>query len=301
MTELVMTVGISGSGKSHWCYGQHNIATDMVIDSDEIRKELWGDANDQQNPDKVFNEMFARTRFALSHNINVFYCATNLNMRHRIHTLKQIKRCFPEVKYRAVVFNTPLSICKEWNKKRERQVPDWLFERQMKSFQMPVYNEGWDTIEIITPAEYDVKKFAEDMWNDVCAAGSQDNPHHTLSLYDHLLDCINKINMTGLGLSFDEKVNMYSAAAIHDIGKAYTRSYDENKIAHYYSHDSYGAFLAMNMGLPIEVIQLVCYHMKPYDTNASSVWEKRLGEELWKKILILHNADEESHQYEILQ
>lgn len=293
MPEFIMTVGISGSGKSRWCYNQHNIATDIVADSDEIRRELWDDANDQQNPDKVFSEMFARTKSALSHNINVFYCATNLSMRYRIHTLNQIKRRFPDVKCRVVVFNTPLFICKEWNKKRERQVPDWLFERQMKSFQMPVYNEGWDVIEIITPAEYDVKKFAENMWNDVRAAGSQDNPHHTLTLYKHLLDCINKVNVDGL--SNDEQVNMYAAAGVHDVGKAYTRSYDNNGVAHYYSHDSYGAFLAMNMRLPIEVIQLVCYHMKPYDTKGASTWEKRLGEELWKKILVLHDADERSH------
>ena len=297
MLEFILTIGISASGKSSWANQQKEYIT---LDSDKIRGELYnGDETDQQNPDRVFNLMYRRTVEALSRGQSVVYCATNLNMRHRIHTLKQIKRCFPDVKCRAVVFNTPLSICKEWNKKRERQVPDWLFERQMKSFQMPVYNEGWDVIEIITPAEYDVKKFAEDMWNDVRAAGSQDNPHHTLSLYDHLLDCINKVNIDGL--SYGEQVNMYAAAGIHDIGKAYTRSYDENKIAHYYSHDSYGAFLAMNMKLPIEVIQLVCYHMRPYDANASSVWEKRLGAELWKKILILHDADERSHQYEILQ
>lgn len=293
MPEFVMTIGISGAGKSRWCYSQHNIATDIVADSDEIREELWGDANDQQNPEKVFSEMFARTKSALSRNINVFYCATNLNMRYRIHTLNQIKRRFPDVKCRAVVFNTPLFICKEWNKKRERQVPDWLFERQIKQFQMPVYNEGWDVIEIITPAEYDVKEFSKGIWDDVRAAGSQDNPHHSRTLYDHLMYCLKQVNTSNL--PEEEWVNMYAAAGAHDIGKVYTRSYDENGVAHYYSHDSYGAFLAMNMGLPIEVIQLVCYHMKPYDTNASSVWEKRLGEELWKKILILHDADERSH------
>lgn len=292
MTEFVMTVGISGSGKSRWCYNQHNITTDIVADSDEIRRELWEDANDQQNPDKVFNEMFARTKSALSHNINVFYCATNLNMRYRIHTLNQIKHLFPNVKCRVVVFNTPLSICKEWNKKRERQVPDWLFERQMKSFQMPVYNEGWDVIEIVTPAEYNGIEFSHSMWNDVRAIGSQDNPYHTLTLYDHLQGCIDNLNLPN---DYEDTKNLCIAAGVHDIGKAYTRSYDENGVAHYYSHDSYGAYVAMNMRLPVEVIQLVCYHMKPYDTNASSVWEKRLGEELWKKILILHDADERSH------
>lgn len=293
MREFVMTVGISGSGKSRWCYENYNAATDVILDSDEIREELWNDANDQQNPDKVFSEMFSRAKMALLNQCSVYYCATNLNMRHRIHTLKQIKRCFPDVQCRAIVFNTPLFICKEWNTKRERQVPDWLFERQMKSFQMPVYNEGWDVIEVITPAEYDAKKFAENMWNDVRAVGSQDNPHHSRTLYDHLMYCLKKVDTSNL--PEEEWVNMYAAAGAHDIGKAYTRSYDDNGVAHYYSHDSYGAFLAMNIKLPIEVIQLVCYHMKPYDANASSVWEKRLGEELWRKILILYEADKAAH------
>ena len=293
MIEVIFTVGLAASGKTRWCYDNYHSATDVILDSDEIREELWNDASDQQNHDKVFGEMFARAKMALLKQCSVYYCATNLGMRHRIHTLKQIKHFFPDVKYRVVVFNTPLSICKEWNKKRERQVPDWLFERQIKSFQMPVYNEGWDVIEVVTPAEYDVRKFTENMWADVRAAGSQYNPHHALTLYGHLHDCINKVNIDGL--SDNEQINMYAAAGAHDIGKAYTRSYDENGVAHYYSHDSYGAFLAMNMGLPIEVIQLVCYHMKPYDMRGISTWEKRLGADLWKKILILHDADERSH------
>ena len=293
MPEFVMTVGISGSGKSRWCYNQHNIATDIVADSDEIRRELWGDANDQQNPNKVFNEMFSRAKSALSNGHNVFYCATNLGMKYRIHTLNQIKHCFPNVRCRVVVFNTPLFICKEWNKKRERQVPDWLFERQIKSFQMPVYNEGWDVIEIVTPAEYDAKKFAETVWDDVRAAGSQDNPHHSLTLYDHLMTCLKKVDISNL--PEEEWVNMYAAAAVHDIGKAYTRSYDDKNIAHYYSHDNYGAYIAMNMGLYSEIVQLVNYHMIPYNSQSINAWKNRLGAELWKKILILHNSDEESH------
>lgn len=293
MLEFILTVGISASGKSSWANQQKEYIT---LDSDKIRGELYnGDETDQQNPDKVFNLMYRRTVEALSRDQSVVYCATNLGMKYRIHTLNQIKRRFPNVKCRAVVFNTPLSICKEWNKKRERQVPDWLFERQMKSFQMPVYNEGWDVIEIVTPAKYNRIEFSHSMWNDVRAIGSQDNPHHTLTLYDHLQACIDNLNLSELPNDYEDTKNLCIAAGVHDVGKAYTRSYDDNGIAHYYSHDSYGAFLAMNMGLPIEVIQLVCYHMKPYDTNASSAWEKRLGDDLWKKILILHDADERSH------
>jgi len=290
MTEFVMTVSIAAAGKSTWANAQEGYC---VLDSDLIRKELWGSETDQQNPDKVFNLMYRRTVEALSRNQSVVYCATNLGMKYRIHILNQIKRRFPDVKCRAVVFNTPLSICKEWNKKRERQVPDWLFERQIRSFQMPVYNEGWDVIEIVTPAEYDAKELSKRIWDDVRAVGSQDNPHHTHTLYDHLNACVKNINASHL--SDKEWINIGIAACLHDIGKAYTRSYDDNGVAHYYSHHNYGAFLAMNMGASIESIQLVNYHMCPYDSQSAPTWEKRLGEELWKKVLILHNADERSH------
>lgn len=295
MVEAIFTVGLAASGKSTWANKQNA----LVLDSDKIRGEIYGDETCQDNPDKVFNLMYRRGIAALQQGQSVVFCSTNLVMRYRIHTLKQIKRLFPNVHCRAVVFNTPLSICKEWNKKRERQVPDWLFERQMKSFQMPVYNEGWDEIEIITPAEYDKKEFAEGIWDDVRAIGSQDNPHHSLTLYNHLGACVDNIDICSLNEK--DGFDMLIAAAMHDIGKAYTRSYDENGVAHYYSHQNYGAFVSMNMGASVESIQLINYHMCPYDSKSAPTWEKRLGEDLWKKILILHDADERSHQYEILQ
>lgn len=293
MPEFVMTVGISGSGKSRWCYNQHNIATDIVADSDEIRRELWGDANDQQNPNKVFNEMFSRAKSALSNGHNVFYCATNLTMKYRIHTLNQIKRRFPDVRCRVVVFNTPLFICKEWNKKRDRQVPEWLFARQACSFQPPVESEGWDAIEVITPASYDVVSISNRMWEDVDAAGSQDNPHHTLTLRQHLNKTIEVVENDKL--SMEQFFNVLCAAATHDIGKAYTRTYDENGIAHYYGHEGYGSYLAMNLKLPYRSVQLIAYHMYPYNQQAASVWEKRLGEQLWYEISILNRADKLAH------
>ena len=290
MVEAIFCVGISGSGKTTWADSQKDF---IVLDSDRIRGELYGNESDQQNPAKVFETMYSRGKELLRAGQSVIFCATNLSMRHRISALKQLHAACPDVTFTAVVFNTPLPICKEWNKKRERQVPDWLFERQMKSFQMPVYNEGWDVIEIITPAEYDVKELSKGIWDDVRAAGSQDNPHHSLTLYDHLMACIDNTNISFL--SEKEACNMLVAAAIHDIGKAYTRSYDENGVAHYYSHNNYGAFLSMNMGMSVETVQLINYHMCPYDSKSAPTWEKRLGEELWKKVLILHDADKRSH------
>lgn len=290
MTEFCMTCSIAAAGKSTWANQQEGY---LVLDSDLIRKELWGSETDQQNPDKVFNLMYKRSCEALERGQSVVYCATNLNMRFRVHTLNQIKHKFPDVYCRCVIFNTPLNICKEWNKKRERQVPDWLFERQLKAFQVPVYNEGWDKIEIFTPIHYDKVAVSNRIWRDVKAAGSQDNPHHTLSLYEHQLKCIDKVDLAHI--SDIDGMNLLAAAGIHDIGKAYTRVYDDEDIAHYYGHESYGAYLAMNMGVPLEVVQLVGHHMHPYNPQSSPAWKKRLGDSLWNKILILHHADQEAH------
>lgn len=294
MVECIFTCGISGSGKSTWCYEHHNIATDVVIDSDAIRAELYGDATIQDNPNKVFNEMYRRADHALSNGYNVFYCATNLNMKYRVHTLQQLKRKHPEVRYRCVIFNTPVEVCREWNQQREHHVPDWLFDKQMRAFQCPVENEGWDSIEIVTPKRYNKVDFCNRVWDDVRAVGSQDNPHHTLTLYEHLLACTKKIHLATLKNDTDE-MHVLVAACVHDIGKAYTRSYDDNGVAHYYNHENFSSYLAMNMGMPLEVMQLVNYHMIPYNKDACANWEKRLGVDLWNKILILHKADTEAH------
>lgn len=291
MVECVFTVGLAASGKSSWANAQEGY---IVLDSDLIRKELYGSETDQQNPTKVFDLMYKRAKDALSRGQSVICCSTNLNMKYRIHALNQLKRNCPDTKFRCVIFNTPVEVCREWNQQRERHVPDWLFDKQMRAFQCPVENEGWDSIEIVTPYKYNKVEFNNRVWDDVRVAGSQDNPHHTLTLYNHLLECINKVCLTTLNSELHQ-MQVLLAAGIHDIGKAYTRSYDENGVAHYYNHENISGYLAMNMGSPLTAIQLVNYHMIPYNKDACANWEKRLGADLWNKILILHQADKEAH------
>lgn len=290
MVECIFTVGLAASGKSSWANAQEGY---LVLDSDLLRKELWGSETDQQNPTKVFDTMYKRAATALSRGQSVICCSTNLTMKYRIHALNQLKRKCLNVKYRCVIFNTPVEICREWNRLRERQVPDWLFDKQIRTFQCPVENEGWDSIEIITPKKYDKVVFCNQVWNDVREAGEQDNPHHTLTLYDHLQACIDKLDLSQI--SDEDSTALCFAAGLHDIGKAYTRSYDENGIAHYYSHAEYSAYIAMNFGVPLKSIQLVNYHMVPYNSLAIPTWEKRLGKDLWNKVMILHQADLTAH------
>ena len=288
--EFVMTIGLSGSGKTTWAhtYKLHNLPC-TLLDSDTIRGELYGDENCQDNPAKVFDLMYRRTCEALSRGESVCYCATNLSMKRRIHLLKQLRARFPETYFRCVVFNTPISVCKEWNNNRKRKVPEYVIDKQVRAFQFPVENEGWDKIGIVSPAIYETIRFSKQVWKDVDNAGNQDNPHHTLTLREHLTETIRKLNLSQM--SDDDAENLIIAAGMHDIGKAYTRSYDDDGIAHYFGHDMYGAYIAMNMGASMETVRLVNYHMLPFNEQGIVIWRQRLGEELWNKIMILHAAD----------
>ena len=92
MNKLMYLVGVPGCGKS--TYAQKIIAENpnaVWVSSDAIREELWGDANDQQNPSSVFGEMFKRTVAALNAGKDVVYDATNLIAKTRASTLAQIR------------------------------------------------------------------------------------------------------------------------------------------------------------------------------------------------------------------
>ena len=293
--EFIMTIGLSGSGKTTWARNYTKEHDNCVMfDSDAIRGMLWNDENDQQNPAKVFDTMYRCTCDALSRGQSVIYCATNLNMKYRIRTLSMLRAKFPETTFRCVIFNTPIATCKEWNNARAwrggRGLPEFVIDKQARQFQFPVENEGWDNISIVSPSIYETVRFNKNMWKDVDAAGSQDNPHHTLTLKDHLNATISNIDLSSFHHD-KEMIEILVAAAIHDVGKAYTRSYDDKGVAHYFGHEGYGAYIAMNMGVPITTIQLVNYHMLPFNAAGINTWRVRLGEELWNKIMILHAAD----------
>lgn len=287
MIEFCMVCGLSGSGKTTFA---HQFDNDyLVIDSDEMRERLLGDASDQSQNALVFNEMFRITKQALKMGQSVMYVATNLIMKRRIALLQQLRRAYPEIKYRCVVINTLVDECRARNSARSRVVPAFVIDKQLKQFQFPVESEGWDKIEIVDSVEYDIKKLTNKIWKDVKNFGSQDNPYHTLTLYDHLLHCINELKFESV--NEQQMCELLLAAGLHDIGKAYTRFYDENHIAHYYGHECVSAYLAMNMKVPTRAIQLISYHMHMYDSKTINIWRNRLGEDIWKELIILHNAD----------
>lgn len=289
MATLYYTCGLSGSGKSHWCF-ENAYIEDVILDSDAIREELWGDAADQRHPDQVFNVMQTRCREALLANKNVYYCSTGLSSRHRVNLIKELRKIIPNLVCNCIIIVAPIEICKERNAARVRVVPEYVIDKQLRSFQIPTPGEGWDEIEVIETDSINHYEIQQTIWMKMKAFGSQQNSHHCLSLFDHCRRC------------FDFAIDAYDsnlaiAAFWHDCGKIYTQEFwpQKDHDAHYPSHAEVGAYLALCMGFAIHVAQLIGYHMHPYETQAAKVWKQRAGDELWNEVLLLHDCDKRSH------
>lgn len=122
----------------------------VILSSDSIRKELYGDENDQTDPSKVFDLMFRRTVESLNAGKNVIYDATNLKKRLRVNTLKRLKDAVKtEFVAKALIVDTDLATAKERNSSRDRVVPEEVIDKMHDNFQLPDYSEGWDIIDTI--------------------------------------------------------------------------------------------------------------------------------------------------------
>lgn len=142
---FIMLVGISGAGKSTIAKDyQALMDNSIIISSDAIRAELWGDESCQHNPKKVFEIMNARTLENLKKGISVIYDATNLISSRRSQLIKQVKPYCKQVN--CLFIDKTLNECVKNQTKRKRQVPYDVIRKQLFQLEVPRYSEGWDKI-----------------------------------------------------------------------------------------------------------------------------------------------------------
>lgn len=88
--KFYMLCGLPASGKSHYALDLQRIMSNetnektVIVSSDNIRKELYGDENIQGNPEEVFNLVHERILQSLNNGVNVIYDATNLKRKYRL-------------------------------------------------------------------------------------------------------------------------------------------------------------------------------------------------------------------------
>ena len=304
MTEFVMLVGIPASGKSTYAEklaqnGYH------VHSSDKIREELFEDANEQKDNQKVFEILHKRIKNDLQNEISCVYDATNMNMRRRIAFLNEIKK-YP-CRKKCVLFAIPIEECKRRNESRERKVPDAVFDKMLRQFQCTYYYEGWDEIQVIgSEKKYEIPL-------DEMEYFEQDNSHHSLTLGQHM-----KKAREYCFQNFFNKDTAYLLVAtfVHDIGKFYTKDFHNSKgeltkEAHYYGHENYGSYImicfyfsgSLRGNFNKEYLYNAClvnWHMRPYTAWKDSEKARErdialIGKDMYEDIMKLHEADVAAH------
>lgn len=139
-------IGFPASGKT--TYAEKLKSDDTVIlSSDLIRKELYGDESIQGNPKEVFDILYDRMKVNLKDGKNIVIDATNICKRDRAEAIRIAKlyNCF----VRAIEICTSIETCKKRNTNRERKVPDYVYNKMLIRYEAPTVEEGFDIIKCI--------------------------------------------------------------------------------------------------------------------------------------------------------
>ena len=301
MNSLIMLIGLPASGKTSYAqkmkkrYGEEL----EIISSDAIRKELFGSEEEQKYNDKVFNEVFHRTKKSILKNKITIIDATNLSRKRRIAFLKQFNNC----EKRATVFAIPFEVCCERNNSRERIVPQYAMDRMYRSFEPPHWAEGFNRIDIIRCGSSNTT--IEDVLaeNIMC---EHDNPHHSLSCGKHCLatEEVAKTICENEYLDPETTYLITKAARYHDVSKYKCKVFHNMKgeptdVSHYYNHENVSAYdyMAYEAGMESEcdtivIANLIANHMIFY-AGKTAVQKRRsiYGVGFWSMIEVLNRAD----------
>lgn len=134
MPKLYVMIGISGCGKS--TYSEKLDA--IVVSSDNVRKELFGDESNQACPEKVFALAHKRVRTLLEAGKDVVFDATNVSSFARKTLLDAIQGV--ECKKIGVIFAVDPKEAMRRQANRERKVPEEVIERQYRTLQREMNN-----------------------------------------------------------------------------------------------------------------------------------------------------------------
>lgn len=202
---------------------------------------------------------------------------------------------------------TPFNLCLQRNNNRvyPRRVDEEDLYNMYHKIDIPFEFEGWDDIKIIHSYSNENNLDGVVFLNEI-ENFDQKSPHHSLDLESHL-------SKTAKILLDEEERdgNVILAGLMHDIGKVKTQQV-VNNIAHYYSHDSVGAydFLCYKnyyiifygyllteeyFFSPLYVTQLIRWHMQPYfmedDIHTQEKYLKLFGESFYSDIYKIYRAD----------
>lgn len=289
--KLYVMVGLSGSGKSTLAKQLTDAEKNtIIISSDSIREELTGKVKDQSKNEEVFKIFHKRIREGLENKHNVVADATNITMKSRRAILSNVRSL--DVHRVAYFVPKPFEQCKVDNLHREHPVPEEVLDKQIRKFQIPFAEEGFDECALhIFNTENRLNEI--NMFSQM-EGYNQQNPHHTMSLDKHCKNTYDLFSRKG----YPTKYRV--AALLHDYGKLFCKTIDENGVAHFYGHESIGAYLVLENMSDLywkEIMDscfLINYHMMPFAWTTPKIkqrWKECFGEYKYKLLMDFHECD----------
>ena len=140
--EMILLIGLPGSGKSTWAerFAANRNYT-VIVSSDKIREELYGNEATQGDNNKIFSLVRERAEEALKDCKDVIIDATNMTIKDRSAYFDIAKTYDTTVT--GILFDIPVEECKLRNSKRDRVVPDFVYDKMMKRYEHPQLSEGF--------------------------------------------------------------------------------------------------------------------------------------------------------------
>lgn len=296
--QFICLVGLSGSGKSFHAQEIAKQIGGFVISSDYYRQKIYGAEEIQGDNNKLFEKIHVDIIDLLSSGNSVIFDATNLSMKNRVALLQKINKI--NCKKTAIVMATEYKKCLEYNQSRDRIVPAHIINRQWKSFQIPLWSEGWD--DILLNFNYNSDGYKWDELITSMTKFNQDNPHHSGTLGQHTNNVYRWL--------LNENEDLRYAAMLHDNGKLFTQVYHDAKgnprdYASYFNHENCGSYEAMfylnqdriEFKRIIWICGIIGLHMMPYNFNTEKAVNKfiqKYGEDMYYDVMKLNEADRNS-------
>lgn len=324
--KLIMLMGVPASGKSTKAMNlKEKMEKVVLLSSDSLREEMFGNRQDTEHHVEVFNELHKRMKEALKSGVDVIYDATNINSKRRIGVLKQLPKDVTKELYYMCESHDSVIMA---DITREESVGGDVINKMYKRLQIPYTHEKWDKItvdlgrgETISTEksslfkekvkEMTTRLFSYDEFVDLLYFSGllevkrminlpQDNPFHTFTVdkhsyyvYEYIFKYYNK----------KDKEDLVLASIFHDIGKPFCKTYEEGlRYARYYGHDNVGGQITlrtlMQLGYSqskaLRVAELVGLHMRmsfTKDFEADKKLEKLVGDEKFIKLNYIRQGD----------
>lgn len=331
MSIIFMTVGLPSSGKSTWANLNAKKLNAIVLSSDQIRKEWYGNESVQGDNNKIFEYINNQAKLILDSGKNVILDATNISQKRRIHFNKEFHKYTRNVIY----FSTSPKACIIRDQHRDRVVGEEVIMKMFKALQIPTYAEGWNSVEIIHDKLFnpffdkshfeglllDANNTHEtlfDLTRGLCHFHPfssiyelpQDNSYHSFSVSRHTYHVWRYVlehylNIEGIR-TYDLNMMLW-VAVLHDIGKACTKSFvnykgEVSRYANFYGHENASSQLACNIlhslnysdQFILDVCELVQLHMRLMNAETEKSINKLLswiGEEKYRRLQVIKEAD----------